>query len=290
MPTYLVTGATGALGRLVVDGLLKRVPASSIIAGVRNMAKAAEAEIAVKGVALRLLDYNQPETLAPALKGVDRLLLISGSEVGKRVAQHTAVIEAAKAAGVGRLAYTSILRAESSTVGLAKEHKGTEEVLAKSGVPYALLRHGWYTENFLGGIPQALQFGALSHCAGDGRFSSATRAEFADADAAVLTADNVPNGQRYELAGSSSFTKPELAAILTRLSGKAVANNALTEEAYRALLVQAGLPGFVADILSSSDAGAARGDLFDDSRTLEKLIGRSTQKIEDAVKVALAAK
>lgn len=288
MPQILVTGATGALGRLVIDSLLKRVPASSLLAGVRDAAKAAD--IAAKGVALRVLDYNTPATLDPALKGVERVLLISGNEVGKRVVQHTAVIEAAKAAGVSRIAYTSILRADTSTVGLAREHKATEEVLANSGVPYVLLRHGWYTENFLGGIPQALQFGALTHCAGDGRFSSATRAEFADADAAVLTTDSAPNGHRYELAGSSSFSKPDLAAILARLSGKPVANNALTEEAYRAVLVQAGLPGFVADILSSSDAGAARGDLLDESRTLEKLIGRPTQKIEDAVKAALAVK
>ena len=217
------------------------------------------------------------------------MLLISGSEVGKRVAQHTAVIEAARTAGVGLLAYTSILRADTSTIGLAKEHKATEEVLANSGVRHVLLRHGWYTENFLNAIPQALQFGALTHCAGDGRFSSATRAEFADADAAVLTADSVPNGHRFELAGSSSFSKPELAAMLTRLAGKPVTNNALTEEGYRAALVQAGLPGFVADILSSSDAGAARGDLFDDSQTLEKLIGRPTKTIEEAVKAALAA-
>jgi NAD(P)H dehydrogenase (quinone) len=287
MTTYLITGATGALGRLAVDSLLRRVPASSIIAGVRDTAKAAD--LAAKGVTLRELDYNRPETIGPALKGVDRVLLISGNEVGKRTAQHTAVIQAARAAGVSRLAYTSILRADTSTVGLAKEHKATEEALAKSGVPYVLLRHGWYTENFLNGIAQALQFGALAHCAGDGRFSSATRAEFADADIAVLTADTVANGQKYELAGSSSFTKPELATILSRLSGKAVANNALAEAAYNAMLVQAGLPGFVADILASSDAGAARGDLFDDSHTLEKLIGRPTQTIEAAVNAALAA-
>jgi NAD(P)H dehydrogenase (quinone) len=287
MPTLLVTGATGALGRLVIDSLLRRVSAASIIAGVRDTAKAAD--IAAKGVALRVLDYNSPATLAAAMKGVDRVLLISGNEVGKRTAQHTAVIEAARAAGVQRLCYTSILRADTSTVGLAKEHKATEEVLAKSGVPFVLLRHGWYTENFLNGIATALQFGALSHCAGEGRFSSATRAEFADADATVLASDAVPSGKIYELAGSSAFSKPELAATLSRLSGKTVANNALSEEGYRAVLVQAGLPGFVADILSSSDAGAARGDLFDDSRTLEKLIGRPTQTIESAVKVALPA-
>ena len=157
------------------------------------------------------------------------MLLISGNEVGKRVPQHTAVIEAARKAGVSRLAYTSILRADTSTVGLAREHKETETVLAGSGVPHVLLRHGWYTENFLGGIPVALQFGALSHCAADGRFSSATRAEYAEADAAVLTADSVSNGHWYELAGSSSFTKPQLAALLSRLSGKPVANNSLSE-------------------------------------------------------------
>ena len=287
MPSILVTGATGALGRFVIDSLLRRVPAASVIAGVRDTAKAAD--IAAKGVALRVLDYNRPETLAPALQGVDRVLLISGNEVGKRTAQHTAVIEAARTAGVSLLAYTSILRADTSTVGLAKEHKATEEVLAKAGVPHVLLRHGWYTDNFMGGIPTALQFGALNHCAGDGRFSSATRAEFADADATVLTSSTPQAGKVYELAGSSSFSKPELAALLARLSGKPVANNALTEQGYHAVLVQAGLPGFVADILASSDAGAARGDLQDDSRTLEKLIGRPTQTIEDAVRGALAA-
>lgn len=286
-PVCLVTGATGALGRLAVAELLRRLPAGKVIAGARDPAKAAD--LAAKGAAVRELDYNRPETLGPALQGVDRVLLISGSEVGKRVAQHTAVIRAAKAAGVQRLAYTSILRCDVSTVGLAKEHKGTEEVLATAGVPHVLLRHGWYTENFLNGVPGALQAGALAHCAGDGRFSAASRAEFAAGDVAVLLQDGVQDGARYEMAGSSSFSKPEFAAMLARLSGKPVADGNMPQAAYQELLVKVGLPGFVAEILASSDAGAARGDLQDDSRTLEKLIGRPTQPMEEALKAFLAA-
>lgn len=286
-PTYFVTGATGKLGRLVIASLLRRVPAGQIVAGVRDLAKAAD--LAALGVQLRVADYNRVETLAPALRGIDRLLLISGSEVGQRVRQHTAVIHAAQQAGVKLIAYTSVLRAQDSILGLAVEHKATEAALLASGVPYLLLRNGWYLENVLGKIEPALKFGEVQTCAADGRFSSATRADYAEATAVALTQPIEVPGRTYELAGSSSFTIADFAQTLSRLSGKTVHSRNLTQAQFQAALAAAGLPDFVAAILADSDAAAAAGWLYDDSRTLERLIGRPTTTLAQAIEQALAA-
>ena len=202
-PRIFVTGATGQLGRKVVDALLQRVPATSVVAGVRDTAKAAD--IHGHGVELRMADYDKPESLAAAFRGIDRLLLISGNAVGQRTRQHTAVIAAAKAAGVKLIAYTSILRADTSRVGLAVEHKATEAALAASGVPHVLLRNGWYLENFAGRATTALQTGSLLTCAGDGRFSAASRADYAAAAATVLASASGHAGERLELAGQHQF-------------------------------------------------------------------------------------
>lgn len=280
----VVTGATGQLGQLVIKALLKKVPASNIVAAVRNVDKSKD--IAALGVQVRHADYSQPATWEGALKGADKVLLISSSEIGQRAKQHRAVIDAAKKAGVKLLAYTSVLRADTSPLGLAAEHKETEAYIRASGVPFVLLRHGWYTENYTAGIPGALAHGAVYGCAGNGRIASATRADYAEADAAVLTADNQA-GKVYELAGDTAYTLAELAAEISRQSGKNIGYVNLPETEYKNVLVKVGLPEAVADLLSDSDTGASKGGLFDDGHQLSKLIGRPTTPLATAVKAAI---
>jgi NAD(P)H dehydrogenase (quinone) len=280
----VVTGASGQLGRLVIESLLKKRPAGEVIAAARDPAKIQD--LASSGVQVRLADYNRPETLPAAFKGATRVLLISGSEVGKRVAEHQGVIDAAKRADVGLFAYTSILRGEKSPLPLAEEHKETERRIKDSGLPWVLLRNGWYIENHLMGIPTALQFGAIMGCAGDGRFSSAARADYAEAAAAVLTGPS--QAQRaLELAGDTSFTLSDLAAEISKHSGKIVTYQNMPEAGYKAALIGAGLPEPVAALLSTCDTGAAQGGLFDDGRELSRLIGRPTSTMSVLVKAAL---
>jgi len=280
----VVTGATGQLGHLVIKALLKKVPASGIVAAVRNVEKAKD--IAALGVQVRQADYNQPASWDAALKGADRVLLISSSEIGQRARQHQAVIDAAKRTGVKLLAYTSVLHADTSTLGLAAEHRDTEAALRASGVPFVLLRHGWYTENYTAGIPGALAHGAVYGCAGNGRISSGTRADYAEADVAVLTADNQA-GKVYELAGDTAYTLAELAAEISRQSGKNIGYVNLPEVEYKNVLIKVGLPEPVAALLSDSDTGVSKGGLFDDSHQLSKLIGRATTPLATAVKAVL---
>lgn len=280
----VVTGATGQLGHLVIKTLLKKVPASGIVAAVRNVEKAKD--LAALGVQVRHADYNQPASWDAALKGADKVLLISSSEIGQRAKQHRAVIDAAKRTGVKLLAYTSVLRADTSPLGLAAEHKETEAAIHASGVPFVLLRHGWYTENYTAGIPGALAHGAVYGCAGNGRISSATRADYAEADVAALTADNQA-GKIYELAGDAAYTLAELAAEISRQSGKSIGYVNLPEAEYKNVLVKAGLPEIVADLLSDSDTGVSKGGLFDDGHQLSKLIGRPTTPMATSVKAAL---
>ena len=274
-----VTGATGKLGQLVVAALLQQLPPGKIAALVRAPAMASE--LAAKGVIVRQANYDRPETLGPALAGVDKVLLISGSEIGRRVPQHKAVIDAAKAAGVKLIAYTSLLHADTSSLGLADEHRQTEVLLKESGVPYVLLRNGWYTENYTASIPAALQHGALLGSAGEGRIASATRADYAAAAAAILAASEDQGGRIYELAGDEAYTLAEFAAELSRHSGRDVVYRNLPEADYRAALVGAGFPGSDAAMLAQSDAAAGQGALFDDGHQLSKLIGRPTTKLRD---------
>ncbi len=282
----VVTGASGQLGRLVIEALLQTVPVPEVVAAVRNPAKAGD--LAARGVQVRQADYSQPATLDAAFKGADKLLLISSSEVGQRAAQHRAVIEAAQRAGVKLVAYTSILHADSSPLGLAAEHQETEALLRASGLPFVLLRNGWYTENYAGGIPAALAHGAVLGSAGAGRIASAARADYAAAAAAVLTqADQA--GRIYELAGDGSYTLAEFAAEIARQSDKAVAYQDLPEADYKAALLSIGLPEGLAGLLADSDAGASRGGLFDDSHQLSQLIGRPTTPLAASVSAALAA-
>jgi len=281
----VVTGASGQLGRLVIQNLLKQIPAREIIAAVRNPEKVQD--LATLGVQVRLADYERPETLKAAFQGADKLLLISSSEVGKRYPQHKAVIDAAKAAGVKLLAYTSILRAETSPLGLAAEHRDTEAYLKASGVPHVLLRNGWYTQNYTGSIPGALQHGALLGSAGDGRIASAARADYAEAAVAVLLkADQA--GKVYELGGDEAYTLADLAAEVSRQTGKAIAYRNVPEAEYKAVLLGVGLPEGLAHLLADSDTGASQGGLFDDTHTLSQLIGRPTTPLSTLVAEALA--
>lgn len=279
-----IAGATGQLGQLVIEELLKTVPASQIVAIVRNPAKA-EA-LSNQGIVVRQGDYTDQSAFTTALNGVDKLLLISSSEVGQRATQHQNVINAAKAAGVKFIAYTSLLHADTSPLGLHVEHVETEKALAESGVPYALLRNGWYTENYLASAPPALEHGVFIGAAGEGKIASATRADYAAAAAKVVSEDGHA-GNVYELAGDSAWTLSELAAELSKQSGKPVAYQNLSEADFAAALKGVGLPAGLADMLADSDTGASKGGLFDDSRTLSKLIGRPTTTLAESVKSIL---
>lgn len=281
-----VTGASGQLGRLIVTSLLETVPAEHVVAIVRNPEKAQD--LAGKGVEIRAADYEDASSLAAALKGIDRLVLVSANEIGKRLAQHRNVIEAAKAAGVKLLAYTSLLHADTSALPLAPEHKATEELIRASGIPYVLLRNGWYTENYTQGLGAALQNGAIVGAARDGRISGATRADFAAAAAAVVTSPADHAGRTYELAGDDAFTLADLAAEVSRQSGKPVAYNDLPQAQYAALLESFGLPKPFAEVLAECDALAAKGALLEDGKQLSGLIGRPTTPLAQAVSAALA--
>jgi NAD(P)H dehydrogenase (quinone) len=280
----IVTAASGQLGRLVIAELLKRVPAENIVAAVRDPAKAVD--LADQGVLVRHADYNDPATLDAALEGATKVLLISSNDLGNRVSQHRNVIDAAARAKVGLLAYTSVLHADSSTLSLAGEHRATEEAVRASGLPYSLLRNGWYVENYTVSLGGAIAHGALAGGAGEGRISAAARADYAEAAAVVLASSGAVE-QVYELAGDTAFTLAELAAEVSRQSGKTIPFHNLPQKDYAELLVNVGLPAPLADLIADSDAQAAQGALFDDSRTLGKLIGRPTISLADAVKAAL---
>lgn len=279
-----ITGATGQLGRLVIDALLQRVPASEVLALVRDPLKARD--LTALGVTVRQADYSQPQTLATALVGVERLLLISSNEIGQRTTQHLAVIDAAKAAGVKLLAYTSVLRADTSALGLAAEHLATEQALSASGLDHVVLRNGWYSENYSAGLPTALEHGVLLGAAGQGRIASAARADYAEAAAVVLTSEGQA-GRVYELAGDSAYTLEQLVAQTARQSGKPLVYQNLSQEEYQAALLGIGLPEGFAVLLADSDAAAAKGALFDDGQQLSRLIGRGTTPIADSVATAL---
>lgn len=276
-----ITGATGQLGQHVIESLLKTVPASQIVAIVRNPAKATA--LSQQGITVRQADYSDEAAFTTALQGIDKLLLISSSEVGQRAPQHRNVINAAKAAHVKFIAYTSLLHADTSPLGLADEHVATEKMLAESGIAYALLRNGWYTENYLASAPAALEHGVFIGAAGEGKIASATRADYAAAAARVISEDGHA-GKTYELAGDAGWTLSQLAAELAKQSGKKVVYQNLSEADFAAALKGVGLPAGLADMLADSDTGASKGGLFDDSHTLSNLIGRPTTSLADSVK------
>jgi NAD(P)H dehydrogenase (quinone) len=280
--TIAITGATGQLGRLVVEQLKAKVPASDIVALVRTPSKAG-----ALGVAAREADYSRPETLPAALAGVDTLLLISSSEVGHRTAQHRAVIDAAKAAGVGRIVYTSLLHADTSTLSLAAEHRETEAMLRESGIAHTLLRNSWYVENHTVSAKGALGAGAFIGSAGNGRISGAARSDYAAAAVAVLTSTG-HEGKTYELAGDVAYTLADLAAEISRQSGKDIPYKDLPQADYAAALASFGLPGWLAGALAEWDFEITKGVLFEDGGDLSRLIGRPTTPLAEAVAQALA--
>ncbi|UIR55984.1 SDR family oxidoreductase [Sphingobacterium sp. SRCM116780] len=277
-----ITGTTGHLGRLVVEKLRERGVADSLVALVRNPQKAADL-----GIESRMFDYDQPETLTKSLEGIDHLLLISGNEIGQRKVQHENVIRAAKVAGVQWIVYTSLLHADTSSLILADEHLATEAVLKASGLAYTILRNGWYTENYTASIPGALAGGALIGSAGEGKISSAARVDYAEAAAIVLTSPE-QEGKVYELAGDESYTLADLAAEISKQAGKIIPYNNLSESEYAIALKTVGLPEGLATAFASFDIGASKGDLYDNSYILSKLIGHPTTTLSQVVKEALA--
>jgi len=282
--TIAITGATGKLGRLVVNKLKSKTPAAKIVALARTPAKAADL-----GVQVRQADYGKPDTIERALSGVDTLLLVSSNEIGKRAVQHRNVIEAAKKAGVQWIVYTSLLHAETSAIkSLAVEHLATEADLKASGVPFTILRNGWYTENYTASVPGAIAGGAFLGCAGDAKISSAARADYAEAAVAILTSGG-HQGKTYEWAGDQAYTLSDLAAEISRQTGKTIPYKNLSQAEYAAALVAAGLPAPVAQAFADFDAGAAQGALFDDGHQLSKLIGRPTTPLATSVATALKA-
>lgn len=281
-----VTGATGQLGRLVIADLLRLAPTAHVVGIVRNAAAAKD--LADRGVELRIADYDDPASVAAALAGVDKVLLISSNEIGRRTQQHRNVIDAAKMAGVKLLAYTSILHADTSPMALATEHRETEVLIRASGIPFVLLRNGWYTENYTGNAAAAVQHGAVLGSARDGRIASAARADFAKAAAAVLASRESQAGKIYELAGDDAYTLAELAAEIARRSGKQVVYKDMPQADYKAALQTIGLPEAFAELFAESDSKAAKGALYDDSRQLSRLIGRPTTSITQSVAEAIA--
>ncbi len=284
----VVTGATGQLGRLVIKNLLRTEPASSIVAVVRDPAKAAD--LSILGVQVRQADYTQPATLRKALTGADKLLLISSNELerGQRAAQHRAVIDAAIDCQVKLIGYTSVLHADTSPLGLADDHVQTEAMLNASAIPFVVLRNGWYTENYTISIPTALAHGALMGSAGEGRIASAARADYAAAAALAMTLPDQA-GRVYELAGDTAYTLSEFAAEISRQSGKAVNYMNLPQAQYKSALTGFGLPEPIADLLADSDSGASQGGLFDDKHQLSALIGRPTTPMAETIAAQLNA-
>ncbi|AKQ44952.1 NmrA family transcriptional regulator [Rufibacter radiotolerans] len=281
MEKIAITGATGHLGRLVISKLKVKQPEAQIVALVRSKQKAADL-----GVEAREADYDQPETLDKALEGIDTLLLISGSEVGKRATQHKNVIAAAKKAGVKWIVYTSLLHADRSTLSLAGEHLATEAALKESGIPYTLLRNGWYTENYTGSIPGALAGGAFIGSAGDGKISSASRSDFAEAAVTVLTSPG-QQGKVYELAGDEAYTLKDLAAEISRQTGKDIPYKNLPEADYARALTSFGLPIDLAHAIAGWDVSASKGDLFNDGHQLSALIGHPTTPLATTISEGL---
>ncbi|MFD5516187.1 SDR family oxidoreductase [Streptomyces sp. NPDC127066] len=281
--SIVVTGATGHLGRHVVEQLLEKVPAEEITAVVRDESKAAD--LAARGVRLAVADYNTPETFDGLFTSGDKVLLISGNEFDKgRVGQHRAVIDAARAAGVSLLAYTSA--PGSLTAALADDHRATEDVLLASGLPYTLLRNGWYHENYTENLAPVLAHDAVVQAAGEGRIASAARADYAAAAVAVLTGEGHEN-KTYELSGDEAWSFAEYAAELSRQTGKEIVYNPVSPETFTSILTGAGLPEAFAGILAGVDVSIEKGELAVTTGDLSRLTGRPTTPIGESVAAAL---
>ncbi|RZU66651.1 NAD(P)H dehydrogenase (quinone) [Microterricola gilva] len=284
--TIVITGATGQLGSLVVDALLQAgTPAAEIVGTGRNEQRLAE--LRERGIRTVVADYNDGAALEAAFAGADAVLLISGSEVGQRVAQHASVIAAAKAAGVGRLVYTSAPAAASSALILAPEHKATEELIAASGIPSTILRNGWYTENYLGALSQAAASGEVVASVGGGRVASASRADYATA-AAVVLVDASHSGAVYELSGDVAWTHAEFAEAAAEVLERPVSYRNLSPEEHQAALEQAGLDAGTAGFVVALDGNIRDGLLAETSGELARLIGRPTTPLRAELATAAA--
>lgn len=275
-----ITGATGQLGQFVVNALLKHTKAENIIALVRDFKKAESFK--QQGIELRLFDYDKTETLAPALIGVDKLLLISANEIGRRTPQHQAVVDAAIKSNVPYIAYTSLLNADHNPLGLAQEHRETEALIKHSGMKYTFLRNNWYSENYLPSAHHASETGTLYGSARNGKISSASRHDYAEAAAKVL-ASNGHENKIYELAGSTSFTLTDLAQYIALASGKAVQYQNLSADEYTEALTSAGLPAELVNVIVDADIQTINGAMFSDRKDLEQLIGHKTTNIQEQV-------
>lgn len=283
--SIIVTGATGHLGRLAIESLLKRgVPAEQIVAAGRKVDKVDD--LAARGVQIRSIDFDRPETLGPVFAGASKLLLISGSELGRRVPQHQYAVDAAKAAGIGLIAYTSAPHADTTPMLLAGEHRATEEIIRASGLPFVLLRNDWYLEVYTEQLANYLAEGEIVGSAGDGRVSAAARADYADAAAVVLTSEG-HEGRVYELAGDAAFTQTELAAEVSRQTGKAIAYRDVPLAETKARLVGFGLSEEVATVIADIDRAVAAGELHVTTGDLSRLIGRPTTPLSQAIAEAL---
>ncbi|MFH8566948.1 SDR family oxidoreductase [Streptomyces sp. NPDC017993] len=280
----VVTGATGALGRLVIEALLERAAADEIVAVARDRARAAD--LAARGVDVRIADYRRPDTLQDVFAAGDRALLISGNEAGQRVGQHRAVIDAAREAGVGLLAYTSVLGGPTATFRIAEEHIATEQALLASGMPYSLLRNGWYHENYTGALATTLRTGVVVGSADGGRVATAARQDYAEAAAVVLTGSGHENSV-HELSGDTAWTMAEYAAEVSRQTGRQIRYQDLPQERYAAVLIDAGVPAMGAQLVADADAGIARGELGCTPGDLSRLLGRPTTPIAEAIAEAL---
>ena len=279
-----VTGANGQLGQKVIQTLLNTEKANTIVALVRNPDNAHA--LKQLGVVVRQADYNNPETLKSAFEGVEKLLLISGTEFGKRFEQHKAVIDAAMAQNVSLIAYTSLLKADTSPLLLAQEHKQTEAYFKNVSAPFVFLRNGWYTENYTDNVDSVLQLGAVAGAAKQGVLSTASRQDYADAAVAVLLSSQNQTGKIYELAGDTGFTLMEYASTLSEITGEDIGFLDMDESAYREALIKAGLPEGMAAALADSEHYAASGWLQDNSGNLSSLLGRPTATL----RATLAAK
>lgn len=280
--TIAITGASGQLGQLALHHLATLCGRDSLLALARDPAK-----LETTGIASRRFDYKAVETLVPALDGVETLVLISSSEFEDRVGQHANVIDAARTAGVGRIVYTSILKADRSPLLIATDHRETEALIAASGVPATIVRNSWYTENWTATLAGSIAAGALVGSAGDARFTPATRLDYAEA-LAVVAASWDHAGQVYELAGDEAFSLSDLADEVSRQIGRPLAYQDLPPADYGAILQQVGLPAAFAQLLVDVDVNAGAGWLADDSGTLAKLIGRPTTRLTKAVRDGLS--
>lgn len=287
---FAVTGATGQLGRLVIDALLKMTTPDQIVALARDPEGAND--LIEQGLEVRRFDYDHPSHLSSALVGVDRLLLVSSDDLARRVEQHRAVIDAAVAARVGFLAYTSVLHADTNPLGVAPSHRDTEAMLAASGVPHAILRNGWYIENYLIGAEAAIVHGVLLGSSGEGRISGASRSDYAEAAAKILLAGPTTPGVTgiYEWAGDTAFTLTDVAAMLSSSSGRSVTYRDVSEAEFAKALEAGGMPSPISAMLAGLSAGAASGILEDNSGALGRALGRPTESLRDVIRSALTTK